>query len=251
VRGLEKRIEEMSLNAWPSLQTVVYDGWLLRFGEGYTKRANSIIPLYVSEKTFGDKALKCEKLYNSKGLNTIFKLADRICPDSLDKFLADRGYTAEAPTSVQLLELKGYEGKEYGSLLIRDKLEDEWLQNMQRISGTKTDSSIEIEKRILGNIVVDRYFVELHQQGEAVACGLGVIEDGYLGIFDIVVARQHRGKGFGRIMMESLLNLGKSEGADWAYLQVVLDNSVAINLYESLGFREIYKYWYRVKKIQA
>jgi ribosomal protein S18 acetylase RimI-like enzyme len=230
VRGLEKRIEEMSLNAWPSLQTVVYDGWLLRFGEGYTKRANSIIPLYDSEKTFGEKVLKCKKLYNSKGLNTIFKISDKICPGSLDRFLDETGYVPEAPTSVQLLGLEDYEEKEHGNLLIRNKLEDEWFQNMQRISGSKTDRSIEIEKRILGNIVVDRCFVELHQQGEAVACGLGVLEDGYIGIFDIVVAKQHRGKGLGRSIMECLLSIGKNKGANRAYLQVMLDNPVAINL---------------------
>lgn len=248
---MEKRIEEMSLNAWPSLQTAVYDGWLLRFGEGYTRRANSIIPLYTSEKAFREKVLKCEKLYNSKGLNTIFKIPDKICPAGLDQFLAEAGYAVEAPTSVQLLELTDYMGKEKGSLIISDMLEDEWLHNMQRISGTKTDSGMEIEKRILGNIVNDRYFVELHKQGEAVACGLGVMEDGYLGIFDIVVAKQHRGKGYGRIMMEGLLELGKSKGANWAYLLVMLDNPIALNLYKSLGFREIYKYWYRVKKIQV
>jgi N-acetylglutamate synthase len=38
---------------------------------------------------------------------------------------------------------------------------------------------------------------------------------------------------------------------DWAYLQVMLDNPVALNLYDSLGFKEIYKYWYRVKKLQV
>ena len=40
------QLEELSINAWPSLQTMLYDGWVLRFSDGYTKRANSSNPLY-------------------------------------------------------------------------------------------------------------------------------------------------------------------------------------------------------------
>ena len=39
-------LEELALNAWTSIQTVVYDGWLIRFSNGYTKRANSVNPIY-------------------------------------------------------------------------------------------------------------------------------------------------------------------------------------------------------------
>lgn len=35
-------IEELSMNAWPSLQTIMYDGWVIILADGYTKRANSV-----------------------------------------------------------------------------------------------------------------------------------------------------------------------------------------------------------------
>ncbi|MDK2951368.1 MAG: hypothetical protein PWQ77_1033 [Kosmotogales bacterium] len=45
-RSMEKkemirRMEEISNNALPSLNTYLYDGWLLRSSLGFTKRANS------------------------------------------------------------------------------------------------------------------------------------------------------------------------------------------------------------------
>jgi ribosomal protein S18 acetylase RimI-like enzyme len=43
------------------------------------------------------------------------------------------------------------------------------------------------------------------------------------------------------------MNWGKAHGAQTAYLQVMLDNPAGLALYRDLGFKEIYKYWYRVK----
>jgi ribosomal protein S18 acetylase RimI-like enzyme len=62
------------------------------------------------------------------------------------------------------------------------------------------------------------------------------------------VKPEYRKKGYGKLIVESLLGWGKANGAETAYLQVMLNNPNAISLYKQLGFKEVYKYWYRVKQ---
>ena len=106
-----RRIEELTLNGWPALQTVLLDGWVLRFADGYTRRANSVNPLYPSGEV-GDsperlarKVEQCEALYAQRGLDTVFKLTEASEPAGLDALLERRGYEREATTSVQLAEI--------------------------------------------------------------------------------------------------------------------------------------------------
>src|SRR5947208_1902118 len=98
-------VEELALNAWPCLQTIYYDGWLLRFADGYTRRANSVNPLYTSSIDLGAKIRYCEETYRSRGRDTVFKLTSAAQPENLDSILAEHGYREEALTSVQTLDL--------------------------------------------------------------------------------------------------------------------------------------------------
>src|SRR5215218_6901394 len=98
-------LEELSINAWPSLDMIVYDGWLLRFANGYSRRANSVNPLYPSMLDVNEKISCCEQIYEGRGLPIVFKLTDAAQPDGLGAALARRGYVEEARTSVQTLSL--------------------------------------------------------------------------------------------------------------------------------------------------
>ena len=101
---------------------------------------------------------------------------------------------------------------------------------------------------MLASIVPNTCFVSLLQGESVVACGLGILERGYLGIFDIVTDRQFRNRGFGEQLILNLLKWGRENGAKYSYLQVMRSNAPALKLYLKLGFQEIYHYWYRVKQ---
>ncbi|WP_438350417.1 hypothetical protein ACP8HI_07100 [Paenibacillus sp. FA6] len=101
---MNKTIEEYSLNAWPALQTLIQDGWLLRFADVYTKRSNSINAIYNGiDDNLKKKIMNCEEIYSRSNLDVIFKITPFV-PESLDKALEDRGYGVLDPSSVQTLE---------------------------------------------------------------------------------------------------------------------------------------------------
>jgi len=268
-------LEEISLNAWPALQTVVYDGWLLRFAEGYTRRANSVNPLYPSTLDLDEKLAFCEELYRGRGLPVIVKLTGAAQPPGLDAALKARGYYLDAPTAVQLLDLEradlppapgppsllGTPGAPptpndagppslLGTPDVEEALTPAWLEAYGRLSGL-SEHNRSILPRILANIVPSHGYASVSIEGRIVATGLGILQSGWLGLYDIVTDPLSRGRGYGGQVVASLLRWGRARGATMAYLQVMLDNDPALRLYARLGFREYYRYWYRVRAVDA
>ncbi|MFZ6029977.1 MAG: GNAT family N-acetyltransferase [Chloroflexota bacterium] len=239
--------EELSLNAWPAPRTLCYDGWVLRFAGGYTRRANAIYPIYPSMLPLEEKIAVCERVYGGQGLPVVFKMTDVASPPALDGVLAGQGYRVEAHTSVQVLDLSRFAGGAMpeGFHFATD-LTQAWFDTFCRLSGTP-DRHHAAMRQILGLIVPARCFALLRVGEKPLACGLAVLQHGFVGIFDIVVAAEQRGKGYGRRIMDGLLAWGKAHGAQASYLQVMDNNPVALRLYAALGYRKRYPYWYRVR----
>jgi len=240
-------IEEMSLNALPALETMIYDGWVLRFSRGYARRANSIYPLYQSKENINEKISKCEELYKSKGLDVIYKITKAAFPSNLDLLLEEYGYIIDAPTSVQGMNLDNVEEIKNESIICSSTINDEWFHSfcrMDNVSGEKRD----VLYNTLENIIPKKFFVSLQRDEKIIGCGLGVLENDFIGLYNIVIDKEYRNKGYGREIVLSLLKLGKENGAKKAYLQVMENNPPALKLYSNVGFKEEYKYWYRVKK---
>jgi ribosomal protein S18 acetylase RimI-like enzyme len=242
----KRRIEEASLNAWPALYSLFYDGWIVRFANGYTKRANSVTPLYTGELAVDSKIAFCEKQYRDKGLVPIFRLPACFDVADLDARLDGREYRQIDVTSVQGRALTN------GNLTLSTRAEvlsgddglSAWLYHFHRLEPGRKD--IETHEAILHRVIGDLCPMTLVVEGRIVACGLGTLHDGYLGLFDIVTAESERRKGYGRELTESLCAWGRLHGADYAYLQVMLSNQPALTLYAQLEFNEHYQYWYRV-----
>lgn len=243
--SLITEIETLSFKALPALESRYYDGWLLRYADGYTRRANSVNPIYESHEDIDLKISHCETIYTRKNRPTIFKMTDAVYPDSLDDVLTMKGYTKEAETGVYTLSFtEEYQLRD--NIRIDTKLTTTWLNNFVRLNNI-TASNAKTLEQMLGLIPTQCGYLSLIEGEQVIGVALGVVDEAWMGIFDVVVDANRRGKGHGRVIMQSLLSWGMVQGAEQAYLQVQADNIVATQLYQSLGFTHQYNYWYRVK----
>lgn len=131
-------LEELSLNAFLSLQQILYDGWILRFAEGYTKRANSVTPLYPSSGDLTQKIYRCEQIYESFNLKPIFRLTNISQSKTLDQTLEKLGYQKQCNVSVQVKTItdgnalhSDYPKVALGdhSVTLNNELSEEWLDH--------------------------------------------------------------------------------------------------------------------------
>jgi ribosomal protein S18 acetylase RimI-like enzyme len=245
---LEKRIEEASLNAWPASQQIFFDGWILRFANGYTRRANSVNPLFGSSLNVEEKILYCERLYTAKSQPTIFRLTHFAAPPELDQALAKRQYERIDLTHVQYLTLTEKSIPAEHSVEFRDAPLDNWLEGYHRVTNVSL-AEHRMHKELLQRIPTRRLLAQIFDSGKIVACGLGVLEAGYFGLFDLVTDPKARNKGYGGKLVLSMLRWAQENSAAHAYLQVLSSNASARHLYAKVGFKDLYEYWYRIPKV--
>lgn len=241
---LRRRVEEASLNAWPALQQVLLDGWVLRFSRGFTKRANSIVPLYPAIQQPIDKIRYCENLYAREQLKTIFRLTTVDAYAPLDKLLAERGYERIDPTLVLCCDLEN--GNEYAAgPAFRQLHRADWLDAYAENAAMPAKSQ-QLHAALLQGIRTDHIFGAVAPDDRPIACGMAVLERELVGLFDIVTHEAARRRGHAKVLVESLLGWAHQNAARYAYLQVTENNRAARALYQELGFTQLYHYWYRV-----
>jgi N-acetylglutamate synthase len=243
---LYHRLEEVALNAWPSLQQVLFDGWILRFSHGYTKRANSVQPLFGSTLDLEEKLSTCEALYRAKGSPCIFRLTPFSRPAELDLHLERRGYRRIEASQVMHLDLRRRHPRDPAGVEVREEELEDWMELYRTFRDLPVGGST-AARAMLEAIWPERRLISLRVEGQAVACGMAVREQEFVGLFDLVTAAEQRNRGHGAQLVSALLGWAQERRVEHAYLQVVQSNAAALHLYEKLGFRLAYEYWYRVQ----
>lgn len=268
-----KLIEEISLNAWPSHKMELYDGWLIRFSHNYTHRTNSVSQVGASLLPVEEKIEYCESIYRNFHTPSIFKISPLLDP-SFDTLLESRGYEIQHITENMVMdyadfkpyESVGIEYEYYGRnsglpsfvvypndviVQLRDRITDEWIHSLFRLNGTTNPTLRRIVPSMYKAIPKETIVANIEIDGRMVASGLGIMDRGYVGIYAIYVDASCRHKHFARSICSTILTEARKKGAEHAYLQVVKGNVWAKELYTSLGFRDLYTYWFRVKELSG
>jgi N-acetylglutamate synthase len=247
-----QQLETRLINAWPSFETQLAGGWILRFAKGYSKRANAATPL-IPGVTLEDELIDhVVAQYEAQRIRPCFRLTS-LQADDVDARLAARGFEEIEPTFGMVAELAGHEAVELESdraVRIDTRVDPRWVRGAAKsYGGDKADDALLIE--IVSRIRQPTAFATLDLDDEPVAWGLAVVERGYVGLYDVVVSPDLRGLGLARTVTTELMTWGRRHGAKRAYLQVREENEVARTLYRSLGFSDAYRYTHRVQPLKA
>lgn len=241
--------ERRSLNAWPALNSVRFGDWVFRSGGGYTKRANSANWLAspaaevsrARTHDFREVLGEAEHFYADNRLPTIFRLTPLVDAEA-DRLLATAGYE-ELDRSVTMIALLP-PGKADGEARIDAEASPEWLDGIAAALAIAPQHR-RLHDRIVSLIPPPKALATVYCAGAPAGFALAALERSAVGLFDIIVRPEFRGRGLGRDLTLALMTWGKGRGAESAYLQVSHANRIAMRLYESLGFRSAYEYHYR------
>ena len=225
-----KKIEDMSLNAWPSHKMELYDGWILRFSYFYTHRTNSVEQFGTSTLPWREKIPYCEQVYKRLGTPAIYSVQHitNVMTVDLDNAVLDASVT---------------------DVLFSNEIPDFWIHSLFDLKRTTNPIHRSVVPSMYRAILKETVCASITKNGEIIATGLGILDRDYIGIYAIHVREDYRRRGYARQICTGLLNEGKKRGASHAYLQVVKNNTSAEKLYSSLGFQYSYTYWFRVQPV--
>ncbi len=241
-------LEEIASNGHVALKIMQYDGWIMRFANGFTGRANSISILYPSTKPIEEKVSYCEECYAKQGQPALFKLTDG--DKDFSDFLTSRGYQVVTPTDVMVMDdLSSVGSKSLFEDCIFSSTPDEWLPSFFEYENITDEKKQETFRQILSKALVQTIYCSVIHEGKVVACAGAAIEHGYALIQYVIVSEAARGKGIGEKLCRALIAKAKESGAHHAYLQVLQSNEIAKNLYKKLGFKKEYSYCYMKQEV--
>lgn len=232
-------LERLLAATWPAPESAELGGWVLRYAEGFSRRANSVLALTAPEGGTDAALASVEAWYGARGARPLVALAGGVAK-RLDEELAARGWEAEAETAVMTKALAS--GAYDGEARIVHEPSAALLEQVGR-------GQAGVAARIFGS-GPDRGYAEIRRDGRGdgralAARGRGAIAGDTVAITNIGTLPAFRRQGLGTEILHSLEAWGYETGARRAALQVETDNEAAIAMYGMLGYAERYRYRYR------
>lgn len=254
-RGPAASYEELahvSARAWRPVESERLGEWELRAASGFTRRANSVLPL-------GDPGLPLpaaldavRRWYADRGLPAYVQTAtgaegtqELLCAE-----LERLGWTREVSAELWIGALAPVADRDEGAgVVLSREADDAWLTRYQR-KGVS-----EVALKVLGGgsprageagsgggPSVWFATVPAEAGGAPAAIGRCVVDGRWAGFAAVEVDPALRRQGLATRVMAALARRALDEGASAAWLQVEADNAAARGLYAGMGFAAHHAY---------
>ncbi|AZG46212.1 N-acetylglutamate synthase, CG3035 family [Gordonia insulae] len=241
VRNSEIRaVEAAAAAAWPGVESAMVSGWLLRAGGGFTRRANSAVPLEFGADTDGTAIAAMRGWYAARGLPTMIALPERLIP---------AGHISGRPASGEV------------QMLVRDV--DGFLVDAAQVSVQLTDTpttawlhayrgpdvDVEVAAAVVAGSQGPVTLASIDESGDPVSIGRATVTESpdgtrWLGLTALWTSPTRRRERLAGAIMGRLVDWGAEHGAQRIYVQVEADNRLAGNWYRGLGFGLHHTYRY-------
>jgi GNAT superfamily N-acetyltransferase len=235
-----QELEHLSDLTWPADEIKEIGKWRLRISDGFTMRANSVLP--TGAAPFGEPNLDLSKavdevvkIYQEKDLTPTFTLPLPLY-EELDNYLAGLGWKVKIGAEYLVNDIPDnldLESVDF-QIVITSEPTPEWL-------ALQSDHQLE---RIMRNYPA--HYAEIKFDNQSVAIGRIATLGKWSLATRVFVNPEFRGKGIGTLLMRALMAAAKGDGATKVGLQVDSENGAGLALYKSMGFRFHHFYNYRV-----
>lgn len=235
-----RELERLGDSTWPALERIEYDGWLVRFGGGVTRRSNCVTPLRASSLPLDEKVDVVDAMFAVRGLPPTYRITP-LAEASLVKLLGARGYEHDRGADVMTRPVD--ERVDAGSVSVRigSRPSPEWMRSLSDFGDDRGNPEA---MTALLSLVECGAYATVEEAGEIAAMGMATVAEGCIGIFNMNTRPAHRRRGLGRDVLRALLAWGRDRGASRALLQVHPTSTAAIALYRAEGFVVRYSYSY-------
>ncbi|MEV7325775.1 GNAT family N-acetyltransferase [Streptomyces sp. NPDC093970] len=227
-----RELARVTARGWPSPENGRLGEWELRAAGGFTRRANSVLPLGDPGMPLDPALDAVRRWYAERGLPAYVQIATGAegTQEPLAAELERRGWVREVSAELWTGATAPVADRAEGAGVVLSRTADEaWLDRYQRKGVT------EVALRVLtGGPSV--WFATVPGEDAPAAIGRLVVDGRWAGFAAVEVDPALRRRGLAGEVMAALARRALEEGASAAWLQVEADNTPARALYTGLGF---------------